>query len=179
MEYEAAPETTTHRIHVWYIHLHLVDYGKLVGKYSSPMDPSWVMLCLGKSSPPTSYNFRFDGESCWQVSSWTMDNSTERVPYVFFLQVKFIGFFETLEDTRVLVLIQLGVFPDFFERFAKSCQKASPLWKWMPDVFFFNQTSFHATHCSSWKCMFAKATNHYSSVFWVFFLPCTWWLLAS
>ena len=34
--------THTHRIHVWYIYLHLVDfYGKLAGKYTSPMDPSW------------------------------------------------------------------------------------------------------------------------------------------
>ena len=33
-----------HRIHVWYIYLHLVDfYGFHVGKYTSPMDPmGWV-----------------------------------------------------------------------------------------------------------------------------------------
>ena len=31
---------STHRIHVWYIYLHLVDiYGKIVGKYTSLMDP--------------------------------------------------------------------------------------------------------------------------------------------
>ena len=30
----------THSIHVWYIYLHLVDfYGKLVGKYTSRVDP--------------------------------------------------------------------------------------------------------------------------------------------
>ena len=30
----------SHRIHVWYISLHLVDfYGFHVGKYTSPMDP--------------------------------------------------------------------------------------------------------------------------------------------
>ena len=30
----------SHRIHVWYIYLHLVDfYGKYIGKYTSPMDP--------------------------------------------------------------------------------------------------------------------------------------------
>ena len=35
------------RIHVWYICLHLVDFdGKLVGKYTSPMDASWELsLC--------------------------------------------------------------------------------------------------------------------------------------
>ena len=38
----------THTIHVWYIHLHthlhLVDfYGKYIGNYISPMDPSWAM----------------------------------------------------------------------------------------------------------------------------------------
>ena len=30
----------SHRIHVWYIYLHMVDfYGFHVGKYTSPMDP--------------------------------------------------------------------------------------------------------------------------------------------
>ena len=34
------PYTISHRIHVWYIYLHLVDsYGFHVGKYTSPMDP--------------------------------------------------------------------------------------------------------------------------------------------
>ena len=38
----------THRIHVWYICLHLVDfYGKLVGKYISPMDPVGYPFQLG------------------------------------------------------------------------------------------------------------------------------------
>ena len=36
--------TLAHRIHVQYIHLHLVDfYGFHVGKYANPMDPSWVV----------------------------------------------------------------------------------------------------------------------------------------
>ena len=30
----------THRIHVWYIYVYMVDfYGFHVGKYTSPMDP--------------------------------------------------------------------------------------------------------------------------------------------
>ena len=34
------PISTTHRIHVWYIHLHFVDFYEInVGKYTSPMDP--------------------------------------------------------------------------------------------------------------------------------------------
>ena len=44
--------TCSHRIHVWHIYLHLVDfYGKLVGKYTSHMDPMGLFhkkhfLCL-------------------------------------------------------------------------------------------------------------------------------------
>ena len=33
-------DSFAHRIHVWYIYLHLVDfYGFHVGKYTRPMDP--------------------------------------------------------------------------------------------------------------------------------------------
>ena len=33
----------SHRIHVWYIYLHLIDfYGKVVGKYTNPMDPMGI-----------------------------------------------------------------------------------------------------------------------------------------
>ena len=39
----------THSIHVWYLYTYMwVDfYGKLVGKYTSPMDPSWDMIWHG------------------------------------------------------------------------------------------------------------------------------------
>ena len=42
----------SHRIHVWYICLRLVDfYGFHVGKYTSTMDPSWVFPTKHSSSP--------------------------------------------------------------------------------------------------------------------------------
>ena len=48
----------THRIHVWYIHLHLVDFhGFHVGKYSIPMDPQWVIPLLGILFTPVTHFF--------------------------------------------------------------------------------------------------------------------------
>ena len=48
-------EITTHSIHVPYIYLHLVDfYGKLVGKYTSTMDP---MGCRQLVSVHSVYSF--------------------------------------------------------------------------------------------------------------------------
>ena len=39
----------SHRIHVWYIYLHLVEvYGIHVGKYTSPMDPMFGMVIMSK-----------------------------------------------------------------------------------------------------------------------------------
>ena len=47
-----------HRIHVCSICLHLVDlYGKLVGKYNSPMDPSWVVIFSGISGKKSCMKF--------------------------------------------------------------------------------------------------------------------------
>ena len=43
VSFKGCDSVQTHRIHVWNIYLHLVDlYG--VGKYTSPMDPSWEMM---------------------------------------------------------------------------------------------------------------------------------------
>ena len=37
----------SHRIHVWYIYLHLADfYGIHVGKYTSPVDPKGLLMQL-------------------------------------------------------------------------------------------------------------------------------------
>ena len=55
----------SHTIHVWYIYLHLVDfYGKLVGKYTSHMDPSW------ESSPENPPVSRFCSPRTWATQIW-------------------------------------------------------------------------------------------------------------
>ena len=49
-------KNNSHTIHVWSIYLHLVDiYGKIQGKYTSPMDALWDCwenpLVFGASPP--------------------------------------------------------------------------------------------------------------------------------
>ena len=40
----------SHIIHVWYIHLHLLDsYGTFIGKYTSPMDPMGITDVINSS----------------------------------------------------------------------------------------------------------------------------------